>query len=58
MPIEMVAELLNHSNIQITRRYTKIGVDGIAAWRRRMQPEALLPSAPFDVAEYGRNVRG
>jgi integrase/recombinase XerC len=58
MPIEMVAELLNHSNIQITRRYTKIGVDGIAAWRRRMQPETLLPPAPFDVAEYGRNVRG
>lgn len=56
MPIEMVAELLNHSNIQITRRYAKIGADGVAAWRRRVRPASLLPTAPFDVGAYGRNV--
>jgi hypothetical protein len=56
MPIEMVAELLNHSNIQVTRRYSKIGSPGIAAWRKRVAVETLLPK-PFDVAEYPRNRR-
>jgi site-specific recombinase XerD len=53
MPIEMVAELLNHSNIQITRRYAKIGTSGVAAWRRRVRPAGLLP-LPLDLSHYGR----
>jgi site-specific recombinase XerD len=54
MPIELVAELLNHTSIQVTRRYAKLGTDAVAAWRRRRHEVLSLLPKPFDLAAYPR----
>lgn len=53
LPIEIVAELLNHSNIRVTRRYARLGAPAITAWRKRLRPEGLLPK-PLDLGVFPR----
>ena len=52
LPELMVANLLNHSKLDVTRRYAKVGGEELAAWRRQQggqQPKRLR------AADYNRH---
>lgn len=48
VPEIMVANLLNHSNLNVTRRYAKVGGDELGAWRRQQ-------SGRLRAADYNRH---
>jgi integrase len=51
VPIELVSELANHSNISITMRYVKGGSDRIGEWLRAQQ---VVPTTDHQVGVAGR----
>ncbi len=53
VPDIMVANLLNHSKLDVTRRYAKVGCDELAAWRRQQGSSAGAPR--LRAADYNRH---
>jgi integrase/recombinase XerC len=49
VPEIMVANLLNHSSLNVTRRYAKVGGDELALWRNNHK------SGPLGAAEFNRH---
>lgn len=53
VPVHIVSRLLNHSNLNVTMRYAKVGGDELAEWRK--QKAAATPATSDVTVGYNRH---